>query len=80
LKGNTRSNLITDDFKNLNIHNWTPPEENSRGVFQKFELITISHPDCVTFKLNEKRILQVHLAVTNNQYAFLIVIGACTFN
>jgi len=49
------------------------------GLFQKPRLITISYPDCVTFRLKEKKILQVHLAVTNNQYAFSMVIGACTF-
>jgi hypothetical protein len=39
LKGNTRPHLITDDLKNLNIHNQTPLEENNNvGCLSKIRI------------------------------------------
>jgi hypothetical protein len=78
LKVNTHSQLIIDYFKILNVHNQTPSGENNNGVSRKLRSITISYLDCATFRLKEKKILQILLAVINNQYAFLIVIDAST--
>jgi hypothetical protein len=47
-------------------------------VSQKLGSIIVLCSNCVTFRLKEKKILEILLAVTNNQYAFSVVIGACT--
>jgi hypothetical protein len=48
-------------------------------VSPKLGSIIVSYSDCITFRLKGKKNLQVLLAITNNQYAFSVVLGACTF-
>jgi hypothetical protein len=80
LKVNTQPYLMIDDFKILNIHNWTLPVENNNvRCLSKSQINNFFIFELCYFQTETKKTLQVHLAITNNQYAFSIVIGACTF-
>ncbi len=49
------------------------------NVSEKLESIAFSYLNFATFKLKEKKLFQVLLAITNGSISFSVVIGASTF-
>jgi hypothetical protein len=79
LKVNTCFHFITNDLKNLSIHNQTLLGENNKvGCFSKTWINNHLILGLCYLQIERKQFLQVFIIVINNQYAFLVVIGACT--
>jgi hypothetical protein len=81
LKVNTCPHFITDDLKILSIHNQTLLGKNNKvGCLSKTWINNrFMLKLCLPSDWKKEKFLKFLLAVTNNQYGFSVVIGACTF-
>jgi len=74
-KVNTCPHFIIDDFKISSIHNQTLLRENNKGgCLSKTWINNCFMLELCYLQIERKKILEILLAVTNNQYAFSVFV------